>query len=78
MDGHFTWFPNPMPIPRKIRPIINIEMLTAKAFKIAPKKKLTEPTIILPLLPRFLVTCEAAKVDMRPAKYREDVKSVSI
>ncbi|OMO77322.1 hypothetical protein COLO4_25228 [Corchorus olitorius] len=38
------------------------------AFKIAPRKKLMEPTIMLPSQPKFLVTQEAANVETRLAK----------
>lgn len=67
-----------MPTPSKILPIISIGMFTEAALTTAPKKKLVAPTRILPLLPHVLVTWEAANVETRPAKYREDVKRVRI
>lgn len=51
-----TWLPNPMPTPSKIRPMMSIEMSIAAALRIAPKKKLIDPTIILDFLPFVLVT----------------------
>lgn len=73
-----TWLPNPMPMPRNIRPMISIAMFIAAALKTAPAKKLSDPTMMLILLPLILVTYEAANVETRPAKYRDDVKSVRI
>lgn len=73
-----TWLPNPMPTPRRIRPMINIEMFLAAALRIAPIKKLTEPAKMLAFLPLFFVTLEAPNVDTRAAKYRDEVKSVNI
>lgn len=67
-----------MPTPRRIRPMINIEMFTAAALRIAPIKKLTEPAKILAFLPLFFVREEAPNVEIRAAKYKDEVKSVSI
>lgn len=58
--------------------MISIAIFTAAALITAPRKKLVAPTRMLPLLPHFLVTMDAPNVEMRPAKYREDVKSVRI
>ncbi|KAF5759282.1 hypothetical protein HanXRQr2_Chr16g0739381 [Helianthus annuus] len=60
----------------KHRPIMSMARFCAKAFRIAPRKKLTAPTRILALLPLFLVTWDATNVESRAAKYRDDVKSV--
>ncbi|OMO49838.1 hypothetical protein COLO4_38350 [Corchorus olitorius] len=66
-----------MPQPRRMRPMISILIFCAVAFKIAPRKKLMEPTIMLPpLQPKFPVTQEAANVEIRPAKYSEEVKKM--
>lgn len=73
-----TWLPNPMPMPRNIRPIISIVMFFAAALRAAPARNASAPTRIEALLPLFLVTKEAPNVEISPAKYSEDVKSVSI
>jgi hypothetical protein len=56
--------------------MISIAMFFAKALTSPPQKKLTDPTRMLARLPFCLVTCEAAKVETRAAKYREEVKRV--
>lgn len=73
-----TWLPNPMPTPRRTRPRINIVRFLAAALRMAPAKKLMEPQMILARLPLFFVKVEAPKVEIRAAKYREEVKSVNI
>ncbi|KAL5697478.1 hypothetical protein ACHQM5_028754 [Ranunculus cassubicifolius] len=55
---------------------MSIAMLTAAAFKTAPKKKLNAPYRILTFLPIVRVTYDAANVETKPAKYSEDVKRV--
>ncbi|KVI11579.1 hypothetical protein Ccrd_010009 [Cynara cardunculus var. scolymus] len=67
-EKELTWFPNPMPTPRKHRPMISMAIFCAKAFRIAPTKKLIAPKRMLALLPLFRVTWDAANVERRAAK----------
>lgn len=73
-----TWLANPIPKPRKIRPIMSIATFWANPLIKAPAQNRIPPESIESLLPNFLVTVDATREDTRAAKYNDDVNIVSV
>lgn len=73
-----TWFANPIPNPRKIRPTINIQTYWEKPLTRAPMRKSKPPKSIESLRPNLRVTVEATNDDNIAARYNDEVNIVSI
>lgn len=67
--------PNPTPMPRRILPIISIQMFRAPELVPAPARKKEDATRIVGFRPNLVQTLDATKLANKAAKYSEDVNS---